>query len=308
MIYDLIIVGAGPAGLSAALTACYLRLKHLVLEAGEAGGVPVHVYPWKEVDSFIGFFGVSGKGVAERMTSHARKEGAVIHEGERMTGIKRDGKKRTFKVRTDKGVYETKAVLFASGTSGTPRKLGIPGEDNPNIQYSIADPEHYRGKNVLIVGGGDTALESALVLDKANAKVYLAHRKGEFRAMNKTQEEIKRSSVEVLFDTEVKEIAGKEKIEKVKVMNNKTNKERILEVDNIVVCIGSVFSLDFLKSLGVKTEEDKILVDDEMRTNVEGFYAAGDVTGRLKRIPEAIGEGHLAVYSIFKWLKKPYWV
>jgi thioredoxin reductase (NADPH) len=305
MTYDLIIVGAGPAGLSAALTACYMRLNHLVLEAGEAGGVPVHVYPWKEVDSFIGFFGVSGKGVAERMTSHVRKEGAVIHEGERMTGIKRDEKKRTFKVTTDKGVYETKAVLFASGTSGTPKKLGIPGEDNPNIQYSIADPEHYRGKNVLVVGGGDTALESALILDKSGAKVWLAHRKGEFRAMNKTQEEIKRSSVKVLFDTEVKEIIGKEKV---KVLSNKTGKEIVLGVDNIVVCIGSIFSLDFLKGLGVKTEEDKIHVDEEMRTNVEGFYAAGDVTGRLKRIPEAIGEGHLAVYSIFKWLKKPYWV
>ena len=267
MTYDLIIVGAGPAGLSAALTACYMRLNHLVLEAGEAGGVPVHVYPWKEVDSFIGFFGVSGKGVAERMTSHVRKEGAVIHEGERMTGIKRDEKKRTFKVTTDKGVYETKAVLFASGTSGTPKKLGIPGEDNPNIQYSIADPEHYRGKNVLVVGGGDTALESALILDKSGAKVWLAHRKGEFRAMNKTQEEIKRSSVKVLFDTEVKEIIGKEKV---KVLSNKTGKEIVLGVDNIVVCIGSIFSLDFLKGLGVKTEEDKIHVDERRSKRQSG--------------------------------------
>jgi len=307
MVYDLIIIGAGPAGLSAALTARYLRLKHLVLEAAEAGGVLVHVYPWKEVDSFIGFYEMDGQKVAERMVTHVKKEGAVIREEERVTGIKKDVKKKIFKVKTDKGVYETKTVLFASGTSGTPRKLEIPGEDNPNVHYSITDPEHYKGKKVLIVGGGDTALESALVLNKANAKVFLAHRKDEFRAMNKTQEEIKRSNIEVLFDTEVKEITGKEKIKKVKLVNNKTNKERILEVDNIVVCIGAVFSLDFLKSLGVKTEAEKIPVNEEMRTNVEGFYAAGDVTGRLKRIPEAIGEGHLAVYSIFKFLKKPYW-
>jgi thioredoxin reductase (NADPH) len=307
MTYDLIIIGAGPAGLSATLTACYLRLKHLVLEADEAGGALIHIYPWKEVDSFIGFCGMDGQEIAEKMAEHVKKEGAIIKEEENVTEIKRDEKKRIFRVKTDKGVYETKTVLFASGTSGTPRKLGVPGEDNPNVHHSIADPVKYKGKRVLIVGGGDTALETALVLNKNGAKVYLAHRKDEFRAMNKTQEEIKRSKVEILSNTELREITGKRKIDKVRLLDNKTNKERVFEVDNVVICIGSVFSLDLLRGTGVKMESDKIPVNEEMKTNVEGLYAAGDITGRLKRIPEAIGEGHLAVYSIFKYLKKPYW-
>jgi thioredoxin reductase (NADPH) len=184
-----------------------------------------------------------------------------------------------------------------------PRRLGVPGEDNPKVHYSIAEPREYKKKKVLVVGGGDTALECALVLNKAGAKVYLAHRKDQFRAMNKTQEEVKCSKINILFSTELKEIRGK----KAKLINNKTNEYSTLEIDNIVICIGSVFSLDFLKPLGVKTKGDCIPVDECMKTNVEGFYAAGDITGRLKRIPEAIGEGHLAIYSIFKYLKKPYW-
>lgn len=307
MVYDVIIIGAGPAGLSAVLTACYLRLKHLVLEADEAGGALIHTYPWKEVDSFIGFCGMDGQEVAEKMAEHVRKEGAVIKEEENVTAIKRDEKKHIFRVKTDKGAYETKTVLFASGTAGTPRKLEIPGESNPDVHHSIADPRKYKGRRVLVVGGGDTALETALVLGKSGAKVYLAHRKDEFRAMNKTQEEIKRSKVGVLLNTELKEITGKRKIGKVRLVDNGTNEERMLKVDNVVVCIGSVFSLDLLKGTGVKMESDKILVNEQMKTNVEGFYAAGDITGRLKRIPEAVGEGHLAVYSIFKYLKKPYW-
>jgi thioredoxin reductase (NADPH) len=307
MVYDLIIVGAGPAGLSATLTACYLRLKHLVIDADEAGGVLVHVYPWKEVDSFIGFYGMDGQQVAEKMVEHVKREGALIKEEERVTEIKRDDKKHLFILKTEKDIYETKTVLFASGTSGTPRKLEIPGENNPNVHHSIAEPAKYKGKKVLVVGGGDTALETALVLDKAGAKVCLAHRKDEFRAMNKTQEEIKCSKVETLFDTELKEIIGKAKIEKVRLLNNKTSEERLLPFDNVVICIGSLFSLDMIKGIGIKIEGDRILVNDKMRTNVEGFYAAGDITGRLKRIPEAIGEGHLAVYSIFKYLRKPYW-
>lgn len=303
MIYDLIIVGGGPAGLSAALTACYLRLKHIVLEADQAGGVLIRTYPWKEVDSFIGFYELSGQEVAERMVNHVKREGAVIKEGEKVTEIKNNGKKRVFTVKTGKGKYETKTVLFASGTSGTPRKLGIPGENNPNVHYSVADPDEYKGKNVLIVGGGDTALECALVLGRSEAKVYLAHRRDQFRAMEKTQEEVKHSKIKILFNTELREISGK----KAKIINNKTKQESTLDADNVIICIGSVFSLDFLKPIGVKIQEEKIPVDEGMKTNIEGFYAAGDITGRLKRIPEAIGEGHLAVYSIFKYLKKPYW-
>jgi thioredoxin reductase (NADPH) len=305
MVYDLVIVGAGPAGLSAALTACYLRLKHVVLEATKAGGILVRTYPWKEVDSFIGFYELSAQKVANLMVTHVKKEGCMIREGEEVEEIRKISK--TFEVKTRKGRYKTKTVLIATGTAGTPRKLGIPGEENPNVYYSIIDPKKHEGKKVLVVGGGDTALESALVLERANAKVYLAHRRDQFRAMEKTQEEVKRSKIKILWNTELKEIFGKKGIEKVKLINNKTNEERYLGVEEVFIFIGSVFEIGFLNDLGIRMESGKIPVDEEMRTNVEGVFAAGDITGKLKRIPEAIGEGHLAVYSIYKYLKKPYW-
>jgi len=306
-IYDVIIVGAGPAGLSAALTACYLKLKHLVLEAGESGGALTHLYPWKEVDSFLGFYNMTGKEVAEKMVEHVKKEGSLIKEGEEVISITKNEKDHTFNVKTEKDIYKTKTVLFAGGTSGTPRRLEIPGEHNPCVHYCVREYEKYKGKKVLVVGGGDAALETALFLDKVGANVTLIHRKEEFRATLKNQEEIKKSKVNVILNTELKEIFGKENIEKVKLVNNKTNEEQFMHFDYVIICIGSVFSFDSIKDLGVKIEGEKIIVDDEMKTNVEGFYAAGDVTGRLKRIPEAIGEGHLAIYSIFKYLKKPYW-
>ncbi len=307
MIYDLVIIGGGPAGLSAALTACYLRLKHIVLEAGQAGGALTHIYPWKEVDSYLGFHGMNGLEVADKMIEHVKKEGSQIKEKERVVNIKTSMKDRVFTVVTEKKSYKTKTILFAPGVSGTPRKLGIPGEENPNICYSIDEPKSYRGKRVLVIGGGDSALEIALVLEKNGAEVYLAHRRERFRAMEKTQEMVRRSRIKILFNTELKEVFGKESIEKVKVINNVTNEETMLKVDNVVICIGFVLDLDFIKRIGVRIEGNRIPVDEEMRTNIEGVYAAGDITGRLNRLPEAIGEGHFAVYSIFKYLKKPYW-
>jgi len=305
--YEVIIVGAGPAGLSGSLTACYLKLKHLVLEAGEVGGALLHTYPWKEVDSFLGFYELDGQQVAEKMISHVKKEGAKINEGETVTEITKGSKKHIFIVKTNKRTYQTKTVLLAMGTSGRPRKLGIPGESNPNVHYCVADPNEYKKKKVLAIGGGDTALEMALILSRSGVNVYLAHRKDQFRAINKMQEEVKRSGIKVLLNTELKKITGKGKVDKVMLINNKTNEKSDLKVDNVIICIGSVFSLDFIKKIRVKTDGDKIPADECMKTNVEGFYVAGDVTGRLKRIPEAIGEGHLAVYSIFKYLRKPYW-
>lgn len=306
MVYDVIIVGGGPAGLSAVLTACYLKLKHLVIEASKAGGILERNYPWKEVDSFIGFFEHSGKEVADSMVNHVKKEGAKIKEGELVEGIERD-KKKIFTVKTDKGKYHAKTILLATGTMGIPRKLGIHGEDNENIHYSILNPKKHKGKKVLVVGGGDTALEAANTLSRAGAKVWLAHRRDKFRAMEKNQEELKKSKAKVLFNAELKKIFGTKKISRVTLLNNKTNKESSLEVDEIFIFIGSVFDVELFKKLGIRMKGQNIVADDHMRTNVEGVFAAGDITGRLKRIPEAIGEGHLAVYSIYKYIKHPYW-
>ncbi len=307
MVYDVIIVGAGPAGLSAVLTACYLKLKHLIIEASVAGGLLARNYPWKEVDSFIGFYERSGKEVADFMVNHVKREGASIREDEVVKEITKNKKSKMFTVKTDQGKYKAKTILLATGTMGTPRKLGIPGEDNRNVFYSLEEPEDHKNKRVLVIGGGDSALEAAVNLSRSGAKVWLAHRRDKFRAMEKNHEDLKKTKAKILFNTELKEILGKRKIRKVKLANNKTNRESWLEVDEVFIFIGSVLDFELFEKLGVRMKKGYIVVDEEMRTNVEGVFAAGDITGRLKRIPEAIGEGHLAVYSIYKYLKRPYW-
>lgn len=304
-VYDLIIIGCGPAGLSAALTACYLKLKHIVLEANIAGGAPIQAYPWKMVDSFLGFKDAKGSKVAKIMVEHVKKEGSEIKEGEEVKEIRKN--KGVFEVLTEKSVYKARCVLIATGTIGTPRKLGIKGEANVHVHYSIRDPSEFKGKTVIVVGGGDSAVEAALALKGCGADVTLIHRRDELRASEKNKEEIKRSGIEILWNTELKEVIGDDKIEKVLLYNNKSGAVSQKKVSDVFIFIGSVLNTDFIKNLGIKMEENKVLVDRDMKTSVDGVYAAGDITGILKRIPEAIGEGHLAVYSIFKYLRQPYW-
>jgi len=308
MLYDLIIVGAGPAGLSASLTACYLHLKHIVLEATASGGALMQKYPAKKVDSFLGLKGLTGREVAGRIMEHVKSEGGIIIENEEVKEIIRDGESKIFQVVTGKNKYKAKTVLVAIGIIGCPRKLCIPGEDACEcLDYCLINPEDYRGKEVLVIGGGDSALEAAVMLDEACKKVYIAHRKDMFRATEKNQERLEKSGVQVLWNIELKQIFGMDKIEKVCLFNNKTNEESFLEVDNVLIFCGSILNIDFLKHLGLEIEKNRLKVKYDMSTDLEGLYAAGDITGRLRRIPEAIGQGHRAVYSIYKYLRKPYW-
>ncbi len=308
MLYDLIIVGAGPAGLSASLTACYLKLKHIVLEASIAGGALRRRYPYKKVDSVLGFKGAKGKEVAERFVGHVKSEGGLIIENEEVKDIKKDGGKKIFEVITGKSKYKTKTVLITIGITGCPRKLGIPGEDTSTcVDYCLINPTDYQGKKVLVIGGGDSALEAAVMLDGVCNKVYIAHRKDKFRATEKNQERLKESNIEVLWNTELKEIEETEDKKRVTLFNNKTNEETSLQVGHVFIFCGSALKVEFLKNLGLEIEKNRLKVKDDMSTEIEGLYAAGDITGRLRRIPQAIGEGHLAVYSIYKYLKKPYW-
>lgn len=308
MSYDLIIMGAGPAGLSAALTACYLKVKHVVLEATVAGGALIQKYPAKRVDSCLGFRGLTGKEIAQRWVEHVKLEGSTILENEEVKGLKRDEQNRIFTVRTGKNEYNGKTVLICIGIIGCPRKLSIPGEDACEcVDYCLVDPRDYNDREVLVIGGGDSALEVAIMLDEVCRKVYIAHRKDKFRATEKNQERLEKSKVDILWNTELTEISGVENIENVCLVNNKTNEESCLKVDNILIFCGSVLNVDFLRNLGLDCEKNRIKIKDDMSTEIGGLYAAGDITGTLRRIPEAIAQGHRAVYSIYKFLKKPYW-
>lgn len=305
MEYDLVIIGAGPAGLSAALTAAYLRLKTVVLEAVAAGGLLAHNYPWKEVDGYLGFYGLHGKELSAKLVEHVRKEGVEVVEAAMVQELKPG---TMLEVRTDNKTYKAKAVILAVGCMGCYRRLGVPGEYDDGVYYYLKDPKEHKGKKILVVGGGDTAVETAFNLDKVGVKVTIIHRKEEFRANEKNQGNLRKSKAIIMFNTEVKEIIGKGKVEKVRLYNNKKLEETTVPFDEVFVCIGTVPNSEFLGKLGAKTDENcNLVIDTDLRTNVKGMFAAGDVTGRLKRISWAVGEGSKAAFSAFKYIKNPYW-
>ena len=308
MMYDLVIIGAGPAGLSAALTASYLKLKHVVIEANLGGGALIQGYPWKKVDSFLGYPNKTGQEMSDIMMDHVQKEGSEVREKEPIEKIERNEKTKTFAVHTPKKEYETKSILIATGIAGTPRKLGIKGEDHKKVHYSIKNPALYEGHKILVVGGGDSAVEAAFALSKAKADVSIAHRKDVFRCTEKNSACMNMTDAILLFNTELTEIkTDAENIVSVTLLDNINNKTKNDRFDDIFIFAGSVINIDHLKGLDIKMEGNKVIVDSQMKTSIDGIYAAGDITGKLMRIPEAIGEGHLAVYSIFKYLRNPYW-
>ncbi|MDD5111275.1 MAG: FAD-dependent oxidoreductase [Candidatus Altiarchaeota archaeon] len=300
MDYELIIVGAGPAGLSAALSAAYYKLKTVVFESASAGGSPINSYPWKKVDEFLGHKNILGHEVARSMVEHVLAEGASIRENEAVEDVKR--KEGMLEVTTKNGAYACKAVILAIGL-GVPRKLGIQGEGLQGVIYSLPKPSDYRGKRVVVVGGGDTALENALALRENGATVCLVHRGDKFRAKDTTVKKIAESGISCSMNTEVEAIAGSRTVEKLMLKDGSE-----LKADCALLSLGTVPNKDFLERAGVKlSEKNNIIVDQQMRTSIQGIFAAGDVTGRWIRIPNAIGEGGFAGLNAFKYVKNPYW-
>ncbi|ODS36708.1 MAG: hypothetical protein A7316_09890 [Candidatus Altiarchaeales archaeon WOR_SM1_86-2] len=308
--YELIVVGSGPAGLSAALTGACYKLKTLVLESASAGGALMNNYPWKVVDNILGFKDLRGREVAEIFVKHARDEGVEIRENESVENIVRDEENDAVIVETTKGKYTANSVVIAIGILGKPFKLGVPGEDLDGVLFSLVDPGAYKVKKTLVVGGGDTAVEWAAALDRGGADSTIIHRKDVFRANEKNQKDIDGSNVRILWNTEIREIIGEGgKVKSGRLENNRTNEETIEDFDVIFFGLGNTPNTDFLEKIGVETDErkKKIVIDENARTSIKGVFAAGDITGKWFKIPEAIGEGGYAGICAFKYVKNPYW-
>ena len=304
---ELIIIGAGPAGLAAGIYGVRSGLKTLVLEEKIAGGTVVDA---PVIENYLGFPSISGFDLAQKMVDHAKNLSVSIHEFEAITKLNLKGEEKI--VTTDKGAYSAKALVIASGSRY--RELGVPGEREfrgRGVSYcGLCDGPLFKGKRILVVGGGNSALITTLYLAGLAAEVKIAHRRDSFRAEEALVRAIeKKENVKILWDTEVKEIKGEKLVNKTVLLNSKTQMTQELQVDGVFVQVGEDPNSQLARDAGVAVNEDGyVIVDMLQRTNILGVYAAGDVTNHpVKQIGTAVGQGITAAIEAYGHVRRPYY-
>ena len=305
--WDLIIIGAGAAGLAAGIYGARSGLKTLVLEGKMAGGTTLDA---PLVENYPGFQNISGVELAQKMAVHCRSTGVAIHEFEKVLSLDLKGEKKI--VKTNKATYEAKAVVIASGAHYS--EIGVPGEKEflgRGVSYcGICDGPLFKGKRVLVVGGGNSALITALYIAGLASEVKVAHRRDAFRAEEALVKALKeKANVEILWNTEIKEIKGEKLVNKVTIFDNKTGETKELLVEGVFVQVGETPNSQLAKEAGVEVDKDGyITVDIRQRTNIAGVYAAGDVTNHpVKQIGTAVGQGITAALEAYGYIRQPYY-
>ena len=300
---DLIVVGAGPAGLTAGIYGARSGLETVVIEKGNIGG-QVAITP--VVENWPGFKSIPGQELMEMITAQT-KEYVPILENEPIHEIKVG---KHIEAITSKQVFRGKALILATGA--THRKLGVKGEEalyGRGVSYcATCDGYLYKNKQVIVVGGGNSALTDALYLHNIGAQVTLVHRRDEFRAEHHLQQSVKQEEITVLWNSEIKEIKGSKQVEQVILFNNKSIETKTLETNAVFVSIGETPMNQLAGQVGLKLDKfGYVTVDRFGRTNIPRLYAAGDITGGVRQIVTAVGEGATAATSAFEDISHPYW-
>ena len=301
-VYDVVIVGGGPAGLTAAIYASRGRLKTAVLERNMAGG---QIALTDLVENYPGFpEGISGYDLSQRMKEQAEKFGAEMREVQAVTAL--TPAPEGHHVVTDQGALRTKAVILAPGVEA--RRSGIPGEAEfigRGVSWcATCDGPLYRGRTVAVVGGGDSAVEEGMFLAKFAERVYLVHRRDELRAAPIAQERCFASSkFEFVWDCVPRKIDGDEMVEALEVENVRTGETRVLPVSGVFMYIGQLPNTTWLKGTVDLDEQGYIVTDDHLHTQLPGVFACGDARANpLKQIAMAVGEGALAAVQAERYL------
>ena len=299
--YDLIIVGSGPAGLSAAIYATRARLSFIIIEQNfMSGGQVVDTY---EVDNYPGLPGISGMDLAMKMRDHADHLGAEFVTAE---VTKLELTEDVKKVYTEDEVYEAKTVILATGASH--RKLGIPGEKElagMGVSYcATCDGAFFCGSDVAVIGGGDVAVEDAIFLARGCKKVYVVHRRDELRAAKVLQERLlSLPNVEMVWNALPHSIAGESQVGALKVTDKFTGEVRVLHVDGVFVAVGIQPNSGLVEGQLALDQGGYIAAGEDCETSVPGVYAIGDVrTKKLRQIITACGDGANAVTSVQEYL------
>jgi len=338
MIYETIIIGSGPAGLTASIYASRYKIRHLVL-GGQLGGTMALI---PQIENYPGFKSISGMELTQRMVEQAKELGGEIKVEE---VVKISKKQDFFEIQTEKETYQTKTIILATGTQR--RQLGVPGEKQylgKGVSYcSTCDAAFFKDKTVAVVGGANAAVMAAVHLAGFAQKVYLIYRRKPLRAEPIWRERAENNpKIEIIYETNILRIFGKEKAEKeirnpkLEIRNKsqipnspaerdpasrdkfqtegvggvKLDKEykggKILPVDGVFIEIGGVPTTELIRPLGVEIDDKGFVkVNVEMATNIPGIFAAGDITdaaGEFQQIVIAIAQGARAVLSVFKYL------
>ncbi len=313
MVFDVVIIGGGPAGLTAGVYARTRKLTTLILEAQAVGGQLEWLYPTKSVYDYPSYIAIEGGELGQLFALHSRESGSELRP-EEVVDIQRQPSGFTIRTRQG-GAYEARVIILAMGMGlFEPKRLDVPGEaelEGKGVFYRVRDWREFKDKRVVVVGGGDSALEIALEIVAPAKKVILVHRREEFRAMEKNVEAVMKAPIQVLYNAEVTSIEGDGKVERAVVYDNRTLKKKVLDVDAVIVNIGFEPKLTPLPKWGISLEGERLIkVRADMATSVPGIYACGDIVsypGKDKRIVTGCGEAVTAVMSAYKYLKQPYW-
>ena len=301
---DLIIIGSGPAGLTAAIYAKRAELDTLVLEkAPMSGGQIIDTY---EVDNYPGLPGMNGFDLAMQFKEHADKLGAefVTADAEKIEVVEEPG--RYFRVVSAEGNYEARTIILAMGASHA--FLGVDGEKRlrgSGVSYcATCDGAFFRNKTAMVVGGGDVALEDALFLARGCQKVYLVHRRDQLRGAKSLQSEVFRNEkIEILWDSVVDEILGGASVEGAQIRNVKTGEVKTVAADAVFIAVGILPASGFVRDTVACDEKGFIAAGEDTATSCPGIFAAGDVrTKKLRQVVTAAADGACAVTAVTDYL------
>ena len=298
--YDTIIIGAGPAGMTAALYAARSNLKVALIEGGLPGG---QMNNTSDIENYPGYANISGPELAEKMFEPLENLG-VEHLYGFVKNIENHGDVK--KVITDDEEFETRTVIVATGSKH--RLLGVPGEEELNsrgVSYcAVCDGAFFRDQDLLVVGGGDSAVEEAIFLTQFAKSVTIVHRRDELRAQKVLQDRaFANEKIKFIWDSVVKEIKGENRVESVEIENVKTGQVTDQAFGGVFIYVGLDPVSDFVQELQIRDQAGWIVTDDHMKTSVAGVFAVGDVRQKdLRQVTTAVGDGAIAGQEAYKYI------
>ena len=298
--YDTIIIGAGPAGMTAALYAARSNLKVALIEGGLPGG---QMNNTSDIENYPGYANISGPELSEKMFEPLENLG-VEHLYGFVENIENHGDVK--KVITDNEEFETRTVIVATGSKH--RLLGVPGEEELNsrgVSYcAVCDGAFFRDQDLLVVGGGDSAVEEAIFLTQFAKSVTIVHRRDELRAQKVLQDRaFANEKINFIWDSVVKEIKGENRVESVEIENVKTGQVTDQAFGGVFIYVGLDPVSDFVQELQIRDQAGWIVTDDHMKTSVAGVFAVGDVRQKdLRQVTTAVGDGAIAGQEAYKYI------